>query len=282
MIIAMKDVNHGTNPLTVLIESVTAEDDSDYHILQHKGEAFEDPVLLASRASGTIVYTVQPENDSTSRMNLLATNEPITTSVSERYFQTANSFTHEDKVRMMATDKMWILGSIELDLSRGADLPASQLPVEVEQTVIHQGHKTAHVAALLLTQRFADTEAIPDPDAWKDWDFTEKTSLDKIIRMSEDATCKFRIVSRMEKNILSLDVYNTSKNAEFRTSIADERRRCSSIHRCIQSSCICLHLRHVLDSIIVKGIRGEGHGAVGGLDSRKSRARTCQSSKKIE
>jgi hypothetical protein len=211
----MEDVNHGTNPLTVLIKSVTTEDDYDYHILQHGGEAFEDPILPASRCLGTIIYTVQPENDGTSSMNLLATSEPIMTSVSERYFQTANSFTHEDKDRMMAADKMWILGSIELDLPPGANLPASQLLVQVVQTVIHQGHKTANVEALLLTQRVADTEARPDSDAWKDWDFTEKTSLDKIVGMSENDTSKFRIVSRMEKTILSLDVYNTSKNAEF-------------------------------------------------------------------
>jgi hypothetical protein len=212
MVLTMEKMDRGTNPLTVLVESAITEVESDYLILQYKGEAVSNPVLPASKSSGTIVYTVVPEDDETSTMDLLATSEPITTSVSGRYFQTASSMTPKEKDCMMAANKMWVLGRIELKLPRKADLPKSQLLVQVVHTIINQGHKTAHVEALLLAQR--DTEAHADPDAWKSWGFTESTSLDEIVRRSE-AGGKYRLESRMPKTIFSLDVYNTAKDAEF-------------------------------------------------------------------
>jgi hypothetical protein len=215
MLHTMKQVNDGTNPLTVLIEATPTDEACDYHIIQYKGEAIQNPVLPASRALGTIIYEVEPENNSRSIMNLLATSNKIETEVSDSFFQKAKSLTCEGKDCMVENEEMWILGRIEVELPVDKEVPKPQYLVKVVQMFIHQGHKTAHIEALLLAPRVENTNGPLEAGTYTAWGFTEATSMEEIDCMSKKDASDFRIVSRMERKLFSLDVNNTAKRTSF-------------------------------------------------------------------
>jgi hypothetical protein len=212
----MKQVNEGTNPLTVLIESTTTDEDCDYLIIQRKGEAIQGPLLPAGRCLGTIFFEVKAGDDPESIMDLLATSEPIETTVSGSFFQTAKNLTCKDKDSMIKNEKMWILGQIKVNFSVDKEVSRPHYLFKVVQMSIHQGHKTAQVEALLLTPRVEDTDGPPEAGTYRAWGFTEATSITEIERMSEYEASKFRVVSRMPRTIFSLDVNNTAKRTSFK------------------------------------------------------------------
>ena len=158
----MHQVDQGPNPLTVLVESVTTEETSDFIVVQRKGEAIRNPIVPASRSAKTIIYEIKAEDEMSSIMELLATCEDIPMSVSNTYFQKARSLDREGKNLMIENNTMWVLGQIKVEFSL---VSKAQYLIQVVHIDMHQGHKTACVQALLLAPRVADTGETAPADA---------------------------------------------------------------------------------------------------------------------
>ncbi|KAF2820804.1 hypothetical protein CC86DRAFT_386851 [Ophiobolus disseminans] len=191
------------NRVTVVINSMPADDKKEFIVLQQAGEATEAPVVPAGRSTGTIMFEIRPGDDLRSSHHLFATTEEVTTTVNNSHYQIAKI---DDDMEL----KMFELGKVEFGLSCPEGVDKSNGFLEVVHIVLHEGYSWTTTEALLLVPKEGDCAD------WRfSWNINEWMLPAEIERRAKDPECKFLIVDKAEKKYLALDIHNKEEETGF-------------------------------------------------------------------